>query len=234
MLGIFKIVLLLRNQHFSRWHSLGILKVFNTTTLKQFLLKTKTFFKKLKYRFLVESTKIENATFPNKIVLSETNVRQIEWRVQNGPAAKDGVSPVTTSFFWNFCFSLRTSYKELTWCIRNQMSIFILFVNGPAAKDGVSPVTTSFFWNFCFSLRTSYKELTWCMPNQMSIFILFVSAGVLFEGAFSLWVSLRFKYYHKYWKQPKTSINFWKSLLNFIVPQRRSYQKLAKYLKYLL
>ena len=188
MLGIFKIVLLLRNQHFSRWHSLGILKVFNTTTLKQFLLKTKTFFKKLKYRFLVESTKIENATFPNKIVLSETNVRQIEWRVQNGPAA----------------------------------------------KDGVSPVTTSFFWNFCFSLRTSYKELTWCMPNQMSIFILFVSAWVLFEGAFSLWVSLRFKYYHKYWIQPKTSISFWKSLLNFIVPQRRSYQKLAKYLKCLL
>ena len=36
---------------------------------------TKTFFKKLEYCFLVESTKIENASFPYKTAMSETNVK---------------------------------------------------------------------------------------------------------------------------------------------------------------
>ena len=35
----------------------------------------KTFFKKLEYRFIVKTTKIENATFPNKIALPEACVR---------------------------------------------------------------------------------------------------------------------------------------------------------------
>ena len=43
------------------WHSLGIWNVFITLALKQVFWKTKTFLKKMEYRFLVESTKIENA-----------------------------------------------------------------------------------------------------------------------------------------------------------------------------
>ena len=43
--------------------------------MKPIFLKTKTFFKKLEYRFLVESTRIENATFPYKTALSEANVK---------------------------------------------------------------------------------------------------------------------------------------------------------------
>ena len=43
-------------------------------------------------------------------------LRQIEWWVQNGPITKNGVLPVATLFFWKFCFSLRTSYKEFIWC----------------------------------------------------------------------------------------------------------------------
>ena len=35
--------------------------------------KRKTFFKKLEYHFLVENTKIENASFPYKFVMSEAN-----------------------------------------------------------------------------------------------------------------------------------------------------------------
>ena len=38
-------------------------------------LKKQTFFKRLEYRFLVESTKIENATFQYKTDLSEANVK---------------------------------------------------------------------------------------------------------------------------------------------------------------
>ena len=48
-------------------------------------LKTQTF-KKLEYHFLVESTKIDNITFPYKTAQSEANVktnRNIEWGVQN-------------------------------------------------------------------------------------------------------------------------------------------------------
>ena len=52
--------------------------VFNILTLKQVFWETKTFFKKLEYRFLVETTKIENTSFPMKPML-----RQIEWRLQN-------------------------------------------------------------------------------------------------------------------------------------------------------
>ena len=35
-----------------------------------------TIFKKLEYRFLVESTKIDNVTFPYKTALSEANVKE--------------------------------------------------------------------------------------------------------------------------------------------------------------
>ena len=48
---------------------------FNSLTLKQISWKTKTFPKKLEYRFLVESTKIENASFPYKTTISEANVK---------------------------------------------------------------------------------------------------------------------------------------------------------------
>ena len=57
------------------WQSVEILNVFNTLTLKRIFWKTKTFFKNLEYRFLVESIKIENASFPYKTAISEANVK---------------------------------------------------------------------------------------------------------------------------------------------------------------
>ena len=51
--------------------SVAILSDFNTLNLKQIFWKTKTFFKKLEYRFLVENTKIENASFPYKTTILE-------------------------------------------------------------------------------------------------------------------------------------------------------------------
>ena len=47
---------------------------FNTLALIQIFRKTKTFFKKLEYRFLVETVKIEYRPFPFKTALSEANV----------------------------------------------------------------------------------------------------------------------------------------------------------------
>ena len=58
-----------------------IFEHFNILTWK----KTKSFFKKLKYCFLVEITEIESATFPCKTARSEAMLKQIEWGVQNGP-----------------------------------------------------------------------------------------------------------------------------------------------------
>ena len=47
----------------------------NTLTLKQILWKTNTFFKKLEYRFLVESTKIDDTSTSYKTTISEANVK---------------------------------------------------------------------------------------------------------------------------------------------------------------
>ena len=56
------------------WQSMEMLDVFNTLTLEQIFWKPKTFFKKLEYRFLVETTNIENVLFPYKTVMLEANV----------------------------------------------------------------------------------------------------------------------------------------------------------------
>ena len=55
--------------------SVDVLNYFNTSILKQIFWKTKIFFKKLEYCFLVESTKIENASFPYKTAISVANVK---------------------------------------------------------------------------------------------------------------------------------------------------------------
>ena len=103
LLGIFKISLRLRDCHVFITQWLGILNVFNSLTLKQILCETKVFLKDMEYRFLVESTKIENGSFPLKNFMSELNLRQmlrqIQWLVQNGPITKNEVLPVTTLSF---------------------------------------------------------------------------------------------------------------------------------------
>ena len=63
--------------------------------------------------FLVETTKIENTSFPLKTARSETNVKTNRMRLQIGPITKSGVLPVNTLFFWKICFSFRTSLIEL-------------------------------------------------------------------------------------------------------------------------
>ena len=75
------------------WQSVEALNVFNTLTTKQIFWKTKTFFKKLDYRFLVASAKIE------------ANVKQIEWWVQNGTYHKDG------SFASNYFIFLKILFQ---------------------------------------------------------------------------------------------------------------------------
>ena len=75
VVGIFTIGLRFWDRHVFIWQSMKILSDFNTLTLKLNFLENKTFFKKLEYCFLVESTKIENASFPYKTTISESNVK---------------------------------------------------------------------------------------------------------------------------------------------------------------
>ena len=75
MLGIFKITLRFRDRYVFMWQSVKRSSVFNTLTFKQVFWKTKIFFIKLEYRFLFETTKIENKSFLFKTALSEANVK---------------------------------------------------------------------------------------------------------------------------------------------------------------
>ena len=60
--------MLLCNNHWKFW-------IFQYYNLETNFLKTKTFFKKLKYSFYFESTKTESARFPFKIALSEASIK---------------------------------------------------------------------------------------------------------------------------------------------------------------
>ena len=71
------------------WQSVKVSNIFNTLTLKQIFWKTKTFFKKLEYRFLVESTKIENASFPYKTAISKANVKTSKMVITNWTYRKE-------------------------------------------------------------------------------------------------------------------------------------------------
>ena len=99
MLGISKITLRLRYCHSFMWQSLEILSVLNTVILKKIFEKAKAFFKKLETCFLVESTKIENATFPYKTALSKANVKTNKMRHTKWTNHKEGSF---ASIYFNF------------------------------------------------------------------------------------------------------------------------------------
>ena len=74
LLGIFKVVLFLRDRHIPMWQSQENVNVFSTSKP----------FEKTGVPFLVESN-IKSATFPYKTALTcqKLKLRRIEWGVQN-------------------------------------------------------------------------------------------------------------------------------------------------------
>ena len=116
---------------------MGILNVFNILTLKQILWQTKTFFKKLEYCFLVESTKIENDSFPYKSVTSEANVKTNRIVSTKWTYHKQRSFASNCFIFKKFCSSLRTSCKELISfdVPTTQMLILVLFVSAVVLFD---------------------------------------------------------------------------------------------------
>ena len=67
--------------------------------------------------------------FHTKLPYQKPMLRQIKWWLQNGRIKKNGVLPVTTLFFWKFCFSLRTSYKGMICCTNNSNAHICTFRN---------------------------------------------------------------------------------------------------------
>ena len=126
------------------WQSVEILNVFNILTLKQTFWKRKTFFKKPEYRFLVESTRIENTSFPYKTAISEANAKKNRM--------------VSTKW---------THHKKLSF-----VSNYLIFLK-------------IMFW---FKNLIKRVHLMYQLP-KCQYFYIYLSAGVLFDGAFSLWVS---------------------------------------------
>ena len=86
-----------------------ILNVFNTLTLIQVFWKTKTFFKKLENRFLVETTQIKNTSFPFKAALSEANVKTNRMTTTKLTYHKEWSFGSNYFIFWKIYFSFRTS-----------------------------------------------------------------------------------------------------------------------------
>ena len=101
------------------WQSEKIFNFFNTLTLKLIFWKTKTFFKRLGYRFLAESTKIENASFPYKTAISEASVKRNRMVTTKWIYHEERSFASNYFNFWKFYTSLSTSYKELICCTNN-------------------------------------------------------------------------------------------------------------------
>ena len=74
-------------------------------------LENENFFQKLEYRFLVERTKIEKASFPYKTAISEANVKTN--RMVTTKWAKHRGRSFTSEYFilLKILFHLRTSYE---------------------------------------------------------------------------------------------------------------------------
>ena len=124
-------------------------KRLNTLIMKQIFWKTKNFFKKLKYRFSVENTKIENASFLFKTAISEANVKT-------------------------------NKMVNTKWTYQNELSFASNYF---------------IFLKILFQLKNLLKSWFVVSKTQVPIFVLFASAGVSFDGAFSLWVSLNKRNY---------------------------------------
>ena len=105
----------MRDQHGFMWQSVKVLNVYNTLTLIQIFWKTKTFLKKLENHFLVQTTKIENISFPFKTASSEANVKTTRMATTKWTYHKEQSFSSNCFILLKICFSFSTSLKELIW-----------------------------------------------------------------------------------------------------------------------
>ena len=110
--------------------SVKVPNVFNTLTLKQIFWKTKTFFKNLEYCFLVETTEIENTSFPFKTALSETNVKANRMATKKWTYHKEWSFSSNYFIFLDFFFSVLEPLKKSEFDVSaTQVFLFAFFVS---------------------------------------------------------------------------------------------------------
>ena len=137
--------------------------------------------------------------FHTKLACQKSMLRQIEWRVHNGSVTRNRGFPVTTLFLRKFCFSLRTSYKELIWCtiypnvdihtFRKRwsfiwewffpVSIFNVFDTDTSSKIRIS-VILLYECHGAGAIRVNslemlYKHFRFESPQNFKVFLIFVS-----------------------------------------------------------
>ena len=106
-----------------------VLNVSNTLTFIQIFWKTKTFFEKQENRFLVETTEIEKRHFHSKLLCQKAMLRQIEWRLQNGPIIKVEFCQQLLYFFGKFISVLAPLKKSYLMYQRPKCPYSIFFVS---------------------------------------------------------------------------------------------------------
>ena len=101
------------------WQSVKFSNVSNTLTLERIFWKTETFFTKLASRLLVETTNIENTSFPFKTTLSETNVKTnrmatTKWTYHKEWSFSSNYFIFLEFFFqfWNFLKRFNLMYQQ--------------------------------------------------------------------------------------------------------------------------
>ena len=99
-----------RDNHWKFWN-FSILSLWN-----KFSEKRKSFSTNWRIAFLVESTKIENGTFPCKTSLSEANIKTNIMGSAKWTYHKEWCFASNYFIIFKIFFSVRTSYKELIWC----------------------------------------------------------------------------------------------------------------------
>ena len=134
-------------------------------------------------------------------------LRQLEWRLQNGPITKSGVLPATTLFFWKICSSFRTS-KELIWC-----------TNDPNVYIRIFRKRWSLILGWFFPVPTILNLIKFIVSNKFDIiyskiwhnFCLIISAWSSFEkiGCVLFQINLTKKSQYKL-KSPRVQKKIWK------------------------
>ena len=113
-------------------------------------------------------------------------LKQIFWKTKTFFEKLEYRLLVENTKIENVLFSYKTTISEASVKTNRMLSTKWTY-----HKERRFAVNTLFFWKFCFSLKPLIKSWFDVSTTSMSIFLLFVSARVLFDGAFSLWVTLK-------------------------------------------
>ena len=109
----------------------------------------------------MKALRLKTHYFHTKLPYQKPMLRQTERWVKNRSITKNAVLPVPTSFCWRFCFSLRTSHKELIWCS-----------NDPNVHIRTFCKRCSIIWRCFFPLSMLKKEVWEKLPLQVEEILL--------------------------------------------------------------